>query len=493
MEHLFFNPEKSQLNHFADKLSTTETWDCDWELVPPIEQETTWRVFDWLSFPHDANQVVPTETSFLDYPKVRGWNVEELAVSNLRSVHGSFTGSKFTDTQIRGFLASMLQSWVFFGFLEATFEKPISTNFLVRKDGTRWIIDTKNLTFALYAKVAGANRKYPMDHERGLVKHARKVQKAFNSVCGRIEVFVQQLSDGDVFEIEGQETPAKSILETVLAPGLLASEIVSHTYNFICERIVNTRTYKAVPYQCPVESLLTQTHQELARAGVCRYLTTRMRFPSLSTLKWLSWWASSARIATVEDHSKCTSEMCKLDEVDLGEPLHAPGCSESDCRMVRPSEKEMYSCLEHGKVPLIELERDTGGHEIKIRIQQRPLDKLSSNVYTAFSHVWRHGLGSTTEQGLPACRLSQFWEIQLMTYGSNRPTKTGEMAAPFWLDSLCIPSSRRHRTLAIQSMNKIYENATVVTVIDAALAKLQKGDSAESKLAAIQTSGWRTR
>lgn len=111
--------------------------------------------------------------------------------------------------------------------------------------------------------------------------------------------------------------------------------------------------------------------------------------------------------------------------------------------------------------------------------------------YVAISHVWRHGLGSTTEDGLSIC---QMHELDDISRNETTSTQSQSLSVPFWMDSLCVPASKKHRRLAISSINTVFEACEQVIVLDKSLRTLKyMDDSDQSRLAAIACSAWRTR
>lgn len=115
---------------------------------------------------------------------------------------------------------------------------------------------------------------------------------------------------------------------------------------------------------------------------------------------------------------------------------------------------------------------------------KNPLDAYDPSIsssarqeFLALSFVWRHGLGSTTEEGLALCQLKRL-SHRLFTEGlyadtqSNGVSGQSMMSRLFWIDSLCIPGSPKHRSSAISHINQVFQGASAVLVIDGALERL---------------------
>lgn len=138
----------------------------------------------------------------------------------------------------------------------------------------------------------------------------------------------------------------------------------------------------------------------------------------------------------------------------------------------------------------IQIDETTG----RISLDVVPTKDLSEKDYIAISHVWRHGLGSTAEVGLPACQIS-FIESLLCKF--EHPTLIGDeqrVTLPmFWIDSLCIPSSPLHRKLAILGINAVFQDSPVLVIDRSIVSMRQDETSIESLLAAIIYSAWQSR
>lgn len=107
--------------------------------------------------------------------------------------------------------------------------------------------------------------------------------------------------------------------------------------------------------------------------------------------------------------------------------------------------------------------------------------------YTAFSHIWVDGFGSTTEQGMPTC------QMEFLAHAASSVKNVESKTISFWIDSLCIPGDRRLRQKAIILMTNVYKSAASVMVLDRTLQKLSTKIRVEELLLRIYTSPWMTR
>jgi hypothetical protein len=107
----------------------------------------------------------------------------------------------------------------------------------------------------------------------------------------------------------------------------------------------------------------------------------------------------------------------------------------------------------------------------------------ASTTYMTFSHVWAHGLGSTSETGLPLCQIKR-----LAGLASNL-----DALGAFWIDSLCVPKAKDLRALAIRSMADTYRKAKAVLVLDRLILDGRSTDDRKENLLRIQLSSWMRR
>ncbi|KAF2106821.1 hypothetical protein BDV96DRAFT_654382 [Lophiotrema nucula] len=197
-------------------------------------------------------------------------------------------------------------------------------------------------------------------------------------------------------------------------------------------------------------------------------------------------------------HTKCPVTNCEASSTTLDDGYkmcHTRlACT---CPLVTVKEDQLRQIIAKGGIPLIHIEHLLGG---KTRLQIRAAN--ASDNYIALSHVWSDGLGNPNSNGLPECQLHRlagylsdlpnpscppskgdfrsvfslgpmsvdFARLTLVWRSSSRPTL-------FWMDTLCIPVSRdigdastkRLKVRAINMMAAIYGRASQVLVLDSTL------------------------
>ena len=174
--------------------------------------------------------------------------------------------------------------------------------------------------------------------------------------------------------------------------------------------------------------------------------------------------------------------------------LHRPSCSGLQCSQIKPSLSDINAAIDAGEVPLVQVHLEArSGTLIRLSIhrctESKPLE------YVTISHVWRHGLGSTSEAGLWQCQLHALWRILCMSRLYDNRQANDELVSPlFWIDSLCIPASPKHRKVAIESINAVFRNSSEVLVVDLNLLSLNvRSVNQETALAAFICCAWQTR
>ncbi|KAF5696962.1 het domain-containing protein [Fusarium mundagurra] len=189
-----------------------------------------------------------------------------------------------------------------------------------------------------------------------------------------------------------------------------------------------------------------------------------------------------------EDHSGCSSDRCLVTS-KLSRPLHRT--DECLCEDIVVPVERVKTIVASGGIPLV-------------RITQSPLGKIELDVvpytpssrFIAISHVWGDQQFGSSQNCLPKCQVGYLEEVLsslptsiedgglwecVADWWSSRP---GEIEPPsrayeyFWLDSFCIPQAVDDADLrgrAIASMNLIYAAASHTLVFDKGLQALDAG------------------
>lgn len=121
------------------------------------------------------------------------------------------------------------------------------------------------------------------------------------------------------------------------------------------------------------------------------------------------------------------------------------------------------------------------------KVEQSTLDRDRPR-YIAISHVWSDGLGNAKRNALPLC---QFLDLQRMVNELDGD-KDKKPPTPFWLDTLCIPTTSPNKEKGIRSMSRVYEYSDKVLVLDKDLVEFGQHNGLEP-LIRINLSKWMSR
>lgn len=434
--------------------------------------------------------------------------------------------------------ASMLQCWLTFGVLEAIFQKRIKLNYLTRETehGVR-LIDSRNLTFLLCTE-AKQIELFPNYGRYKILPRIRSILYESDRVNNHFLDIFECFWDNITTNSNCQES--KQVLEHIQEGFIIHGlfwEVLAYFHFNISHKLTETITASLYYHRDAMRRTLIET---ISPTGLCpRFIQCSVQL-SYTICFWLLFWASRTKIPSIEDHGRCSAEQCKLDSSPKLERQHRAECVAHDCYVSRPSVAAVYEILDRGAIPLMQLRRDDND-KIWIKTIRCTREDLRRSDYVAFSHVWRHGYGSTTEEGLLQCQINFLWHIMtnltkeaglhdhiefsvclyvsciqcgtsalphllLPTYHSKlsylNPREieyvklTGLIQAPsyFWIDSLCVPSSLAHRRIAIQSINTAYRSTWAVFVIDKALTTIKIAERDDLELyTAVATCAWQTR
>ena len=488
MEHLFCDPEEGELQLQAIAIRNTDVLDRGWEDAPPLTHQHTWPIFPWMGFDHDNKPNGQFWSAYKDYPRLRGWDVfRSIDKGSLHLyTHPIFLDSTATDVEKIQTFSMMMQSWTTIGLVEAICEKSVKVSYLTRlPDGVERAFDTRNLTFLLYGEARKIEELQGTERRRRLDSMQTTFSTHYKVFYLLTNPVVNDDNEKHLVDIE------KALLHKSLQVARVSAliwEAIRHTFEFDGNFKVKLRKPN-LSYD-----LLGLLHPRLHEAGFCPSLFETDTPLSYTTLEWLIWWGNTSGLPRIEDHGHCTAKSCHLDQVSLQEFGHSFKCQQLDCEPIRGSAEEVYKALDNGAVPLVQLR--TAKADGKIDYIVVSTGNLAQTTYYALSHVWRHGLGSTSEQGLLACNLSIIRDCLSIRFPNEEWEGDGryKFSPRFWIDSLCIPSAEAYRTRAIAHIDMIFRYANEVLVLDKILRQLrERGRVIENELAAITVSAWQTR
>lgn len=510
MEHLFFNPCQDDLDRKAEAISGAKQLECDWSRAFDLERDITWPVYQWLHYDHNEEFKSDVWHNFTEFGALRGWKFpllvdepQDIDISKVwkgalgnaatrRTVNSAFSDPSISDFQVAERLLGFIQSWLVFGFLEATCERVIDLSYLTRpaKSALR-VFDTRNLTYLLYAQNLKM-RSMDIDSKKAFtLRFSEEITVCRNVYEGLAACLEEKVfSDLDFLKPNTQNSVAlyHQTLHDILS---LATMIWETTFECF-KTLLEPHVHYSAEYPPPMIKRTLVPAGRLVEAGFCKAFLRQHAFPKLCIWYWLQWWAETSKVTRLENHTACEGTSCALEKTPDTGPQHTQTCRRTTCQMVAPPSIKVLEAIDEGDVPLVQIRLDTASSTIDLAV--RAVTGIEACSYIAFSHVWRHGLGSCTETGLPRCQLQRLWDILALSPNS-RVTRSGRYmkSSLFWIDSLCIPSASKQRRLAIQSINLIYQESEEVIIIDKGVLSMSKHDAMECVVAAIVHAAWRTR
>jgi hypothetical protein len=461
----------------------------------------------WLQGPHEDFPLC----DFADYLVIRGWDKEKLKRGLWREAHpGNRTRS---DIECTVAAISTIQSWLTFGFLESVFQERVPVGKYVRRVNPSLSPILKYAWDTFKDKLSPYLGKPEMEHieifyTQHLVSHlvhlSFKHRQAVNTGVGSEEYalrfkpayreFANALAAFDQVDVylpesnqrmnpQDPDTPTGFYFHWILLfPTLLGETVRTHLSALVPDveiteprqvtKLFVKRLLKSQSKWCPwtIEKLQTTTNYSVI------------------------WWLFSSMLEDMskKPHDNCDEKACVAYRVpnESAYPTeHVNGCN-GYCDVLHPDMGKIAQVYTSGGVPLIlaeKAEEANSATKYDFNILRHDPSDESATAYSAFSHVWADGFGSTTEKGMPMCQV----EFLVDAASSVQQTQSGLIT--FWIDSLCIPGDRNLRRRAIETMASVYKSANSVIVLDQTLQQCSIKSSPEELLLRIYTSPWMNR
>ena len=478
MEHLVYSHDPGKSRDTADaanaKILSTQ-WSKSDNLMPFQPPLTP-----WLGFDHDSAQA----SSILEYPKVRGWDPDMIWKGNLRNAHSSL--GSLEPIKIASTAASMLQSWLFFGLLEALIDKKIEVSYMVRANEVgRPYVYTRNLHPCLQAWKFGM-RMVEDAKKVGLHQKTIKILSYVHSWVERLNTWTDPEQVHFHKVLESNYPTFSDQMASILPSIVRLAEAIDSVH--VSAMPPTTRLWSGLSWRHPLSARVART-QVLRSKGWCPF-TIQMMWINLSesVLDWLT--CGPAR-PDINDHLHCKDTECNWNNIDTStyRPSHdSDSCNGyNDCLIVKPALEEILEILrmKNDCIPMIGI-KENGSHlNLSVLCRLLGSHKSEPQDYIAISHVWVHGLGSTSDEGI--------WECQARRLLRLAQEVTGKVNPLIWMDSLCIPKVRDLRTKAIMLMRETYANASKVLVIDKTIRVQSSNATCEKIYCAIYASAWMQR
>lgn len=365
--------------------------------------------------------------------------------------------------------ATMLQSWLSFGLLEATLEQPVSENALVKRtEAGKMIMSMEELPRILLDWTSQAREE---------ISELAAYRDRIDAILHQVHKILGYLSEGKhwaFFDYEGADSD--DLPQTFVFLGCVA-EALTQARLCLYPDSSPTRGYS---WECVLAPCEDRLNNELITDGWCPSAITYIL--SKGGLLPLRYAARRGPLDRTECHDKCSKFFCaaKIINVATYVPRHltTSESTECSCLYIKPSVDAIISMIQGGTIPVIRVLEPYDRGKTSLAVVS------SKDVpYVAISHVWVDGSGSTTEVGLPLC---QVWSLSVLMSGVLPP-------GAFWIDALCVPKDPSTRKSALKMMGKAYRDAEFVLVRDNTIRSCSSRAPLEEILLHILMSPWMRR
>ncbi|EXJ77752.1 hypothetical protein A1O3_09981 [Capronia epimyces CBS 606.96] len=402
--------------------------------------------------------------SFSDYPAQLGFDKQAI-------LFGDYSQHSVSD------IASFLQTWLFFGLLEEFIGSSIEREAFLTSSTRGSFISTRK-ALPHYLNTWGKSKP-----------SARRHLDRVEACVAEVRAFVPALLDGDC------PLPPPAALSILILGATLEAVTVQQFPAFPIKRFSQPAKTTWGMHQLVEEWLL--------KAGWC--VNDINRAAETLSLPTLVFAASIARKEAVlpDTHASCSVDACVARDFK-DKPYHTQHVYGSSCGCsghIGWSEEQsaqMKQILEDGAVPVVVINTtsDQPGAALSIEVL-----RSDQTRYIAFSHVWADGLGNQEGNSLPACQLLRLSKlasdlVSIESRGKKSFFSKFHSSKPLaiWVDTLCIPRTKPHKSLAISRMNQTYAEAAKVLILDSELyTQSFTPDQPEIILFLLLASGWARR
>lgn len=442
---------------------------------------------------HIPKPLYSTNTS-IEVPLLNIIPYDLLGFSSFPHRHGFAKNGKLDlDDHSEDDLASLLQSWLYFGLLAELTGQPVDLSIFSRphdQNETRILVDSRALETVLskrhsfFESLSKDEKKMATRNFFGCIKTALDCSEIFDSnvKCSREPIPTIALS-------------VKVLITTLL---YLTCKDWESLEGRLCPL---DPTFPGNDPPSPAGKLLVRKMQEsgwcpFRLADICRRYNYVVLYHLLQT--------------KIPDdpfntgHEGCTTSNCCAYTVNEKEYVPRHVTDNCSCDHVQPPIDEVSRVIKKGRIPLASVHKSNG------RVSIRITEASAKSEYITISHVWSHGLGNPESNTLPACQLEQIntylSDIRRVTWHSGfsmldplklpiglyKAWRRGKSPPLFWLDTLCIPvadKAVRHDAIALMGM--VYGGAAQVIVLDFAIQRLNFcNNEAPEILSYMPSSAW---
>ncbi|KAM0695562.1 hypothetical protein Q7P36_004043 [Cladosporium allicinum] len=418
---------------------------------------------------------------FMNYGARMGWNIQQLRRGNVLAarVGSELDQSTATEWQLRA--AQFVQTWLYFGLLTEVLEMTIQRHsFTMIDESGQSYLASAALGPLLQTCITAIRGSPPIERHRRLCR--------FKAVIDTSAHFLKDL------RVAEKDRSSFLPFETDLC-------LTSLAYFLSFWLVKQGEDYNAIwAYGNHGSALERRLLEEGCCANMIERISMNLGPPGLYYYSILHTQPET------RDHiqSGCTWESCAANTVDEKTYLtrHATSCDLEFCpNLGAPSSlpaddattTTLQSILDAQCIPLVDLSADlkrTSGTPRISLITRHLSEHGDQRPFIAISHVWADGFGNQNANALPQCVLRALKQrVRALAKTHGLKTKN-----TLWMDTLCVPTEpQKSRDTAIMAMQKTYEMAEAVLVLDGSLFSIDAPVHQEECLVRIMCSAWMSR
>lgn len=417
---------------------------------------------DYLPRPRDS---VPG----IDVPLVEIIPYDFGSYENFPERHGYTRSDGSWDTeQSPDRLASLLQSWLYFGLLAEFFSTPVDVQKFTScgQDGRAKLVTAASVKDLIKANYSRDNSFWFGGWERGQLNITclKSAERALNEyrnldefpypvppIVLSVQLLIQALLI--IFADDAYLSPD--------------SRIPDFDSRFLREHMLNLGW-------CPRQ--VKQLSEQNVLVTLYYLATLRRRSPH--------------RL----NHTECSRDKCIAYNVKGNVYRSRHTKEDCNCSYISIPTKAVKDIIRRGSIPLMSIRRQKNG-ERTFSVEEAK----SSSDYIAISHVWSDGRGNRNANALLDCQVQELENMFLHQPHIVMSRSLKRSVQPFWMDTLCIPVGDDEDALdlkarAINQMAFIYTSARNVFVLDSELRLSRLATSTSLEIYAyVYCSAWMQR
>ncbi|KAK3368252.1 hypothetical protein B0H63DRAFT_528624 [Podospora didyma] len=209
-------------------------------------------------------------------------------------------------------------------------------------------------------------------------------------------------------------------------------------------------------------------------------------------------------------HERCSEDECVASNVDLGDYRSRHTDSSCTCRPLSVRADKLRAIVQSGGVPVVRVTT------VKRKLVVKVTCMSTKTRFVAISHVWSDGLGNSKTNSLPKCQLRRLQDyidklkplrktsgtdgcFGILSSSPETGFQTSLTLRPkyFWMDTLCIPAggpADDARSRAVNKVPAVFKAADRVLILDSSLEQMSLANTdACERLARLSASRWSSR